>query len=100
MKYSSKDLEKVANTNIEVEIKYEPRAIYDLLIEETEECFLADRLLERLEIYIQALEIIYNHKLLNYVLGNKKCANMYHLDEDELSILRKIVRVKEKENEN
>ena len=38
---------------------------------------------------LKALEIIKEHKLLNYVLKNEKCANMYHLSEREKDILKK-----------
>ena len=36
---------------------------------------------------LKALKIIKEHKLLNYVLKNKKCAEMYHLQEDDLKFL-------------
>ena len=36
------------------------------------------------------LEIIKKHKLLNYVLKNEKCANMYHLSKEEIDLLREI----------
>lgn len=36
---------------------------------------------------LEALKIIKEHKLLNYVLKNKKCAEMYHLQEDDLKFL-------------
>ena len=38
---------------------------------------------------LEALDIIKKHKLLNYVLKNKKCMNMYHLTEEEIILLRK-----------
>lgn len=37
---------------------------------------------------LKVLEIIKDHKLLNYVLKNKKCANMYHLTEREINLLK------------
>lgn len=49
-----------------------------------EECY--EIVMEDLEI----LEIIKKHKLLNYVLKNEKCANMYHLSKEECDLLREI----------
>lgn len=39
---------------------------------------------------LEVLEIIKKHKLLNYVLKNEKCANMYHLSKEEIDLLREI----------
>lgn len=39
---------------------------------------------------LELLEIIKKHKLLNYVLKNEKCANMYHLSKEECDLLREI----------
>lgn len=39
---------------------------------------------------LEILEIIKKHKLLNYVLKNEKCANMYHLSKEEIDLLREI----------
>lgn len=39
---------------------------------------------------LETLEIIKKHKLLNYVLKNEKCANMYHLSKEEIDLLREI----------
>lgn len=36
---------------------------------------------------LEILEIIRTHKLLNYVIKNKKCANMYHLTCEKLGLL-------------
>lgn len=49
-------------------------------------CFLREIIEKDLEI----LEIIKKHKLLNYVLKNEKCANMYHLSKEECDLLREI----------
>ena len=49
--------------------------------------------LDRLNIIekdLEILEIIKKHKLLNYVLKNEKCANMYHLSKEECDLLREI----------
>ena len=40
---------------------------------------------------LKALEIIKNHKLMNYVLKNKKCADMYHLTEEECDFLKEVL---------
>lgn len=40
--------------------------------------------------YLEILEIIKKHKLLNYVLKNEKCANMYHLLKEECDLLREL----------
>lgn len=37
---------------------------------------------------LEILEIIRTHKLLNYVIKNKKCATMYHLTDEELNKLK------------
>ena len=39
---------------------------------------------------LEILEIIKKHKLLNYVLKNEKCANMYHLSKEECDLLREL----------
>ena len=39
---------------------------------------------------LEILEIIKKHKLLNYVLKNEKCANMYHLSKEECDLLREV----------
>lgn len=39
----------------------------------------------------KALEIIKEHKLLNYVLKNEKCANMYHLSKDKIDLLKEVL---------
>lgn len=44
----------------------------------------------KLEKDLEVLEIIKKHKLLNYVLKNEKCANMYHLSKEEIDLLREI----------
>ena len=36
----------------------------------------------------KALKIIKEHKLLNYVIKNQKCAAMYHLSEEEIEYLK------------
>ena len=47
-------------------------------------------LLNSIEKDLEILEIIKKHKLLNYVLKNEKCANMYHLSIEECDLLREI----------
>ena len=44
-----------------------------------------------IETAFKALEIIKEHKLLNYVLKNEKCANMYHLSKEEKDLLKKAI---------
>ena len=46
--------------------------------------------LQPIEQDLEILEIIKKHKLLNYVLKNEKCANMYHLSKEEIDLLREI----------
>ena len=46
--------------------------------------------LDDLDKKLTMLEIIKKHKLLNYVLKNEKCANMYHLSKEECDLLREI----------
>jgi len=45
-----------------------------------------------LEKALKALEIIEVHKLLNYVLKNKKCASMYHLSDEEIESLKELIK--------
>lgn len=40
---------------------------------------------------LKALEIIKEHKLLNYVLKNEKCSNMYHLSKEEKDLLKEAI---------
>ena len=50
-------------------------------------------IVKKLDIIEQDLEILEKnkkHKLLNYVLKNEKCANMYHLSKEEIDLLREI----------
>lgn len=42
-----------------------------------------------------AFRIIKEHKLLNYVLKNDKCAEMYHLNLFEKHLLKKVFYEKE-----
>lgn len=49
-----------------------------------------DEAIETIEKDLEILEIIKKHKLLNYVLKNEKCANMYHLSKEEIDLLREI----------
>ena len=46
--------------------------------------------LDDLDKKLTMLEIIKKHKLLNYVLKNEKCANMYHLSKEECDLLREL----------
>ena len=46
--------------------------------------------LDDLDKKLTILKIIKKHKLLNYVLKNEKCANMYHLSKEECDLLKEI----------
>ena len=48
---------------------------------------------EGVEKKLKALEIIKEHKLLNYVLKNEKCANMYHLSKEDKDLLEKVIKI-------
>ena len=48
--------------------------------------------LDDLDKKLTILEIIKKHKLLNYVLKNEKCANMYHLSKEECDLLRETLK--------
>ena len=48
--------------------------------------------LDDLDKKLTILKIIKKHKLLNYVLKNEKCANMYHLSKEECDLLREILK--------
>ena len=37
---------------------------------------------------LRLLEIIKNHKLLNYVIKNEKCASMYQLNESQIKLIK------------
>ena len=40
----------------------------------------------------EILRIIKEHKLLNYILKNPKCAGMYHLSEEEIEVLKEVIK--------
>lgn len=42
----------------------------------------------------RTLDIIKEHKLLNYILKNEKCANMYNLSEEEIETLKEFIKLK------
>lgn len=48
--------------------------------------------LDTIEKELKAFAIICDHKLLNYVLKNEKCANMYHLQKEEIELLKEVVK--------
>ena len=48
--------------------------------------------LDDLENILAALDVIKEHKLLNYVLKNEKCANMYHLSKEKCDLLKEILK--------
>jgi hypothetical protein len=52
---------------------------------------IKDYIYEVLKKHLEALKIIKEHKLLNYVLKNEKCANMYHLSKEEKDLLREVM---------
>lgn len=37
---------------------------------------------------LEVLKIVKEHKLLNYVIKNKKCADMYKLTDEEIDVLK------------
>lgn len=56
---------------------------------DTNDCSEQDcELLQQACIKANVLDIIKKHKLLNYVLKNKKCAAMYHLSDNEIDIIK------------
>ena len=72
------------------ELRTELDSIHKLgLLEDIEEKHSVLSLVD-LDNRLSALEIIKEHKLLNYVLKNEKCANMYHLSKEECDLLREI----------
>ena len=40
---------------------------------------------------LRLLEIIKNHKLLNYVIKNEKCASMYQLNESQIKLIKELL---------
>ena len=40
----------------------------------------------------RAIEIIKDHKLLNYVLKNPKCAKAYNLSDKDIRILKEVIK--------
>ena len=56
-----------------------------IVLEQYDECY------DTIEKELKALEIIKKHKLLNYIFKNKKCANMYHLLEEETELLKEVM---------
>ena len=41
---------------------------------------------------LEVLKIVKEHKLLNYVIKNKKCANMYKLTDDKIEKLKEWIK--------
>lgn len=55
---------------------------------------LEDFIIKKSTSYIRRLEafrIIKEHKLLNYIFKNEKCANMYHLSKEEIKVLKEVL---------
>ena len=48
--------------------------------------------LDIIENALKGLEIIRKHKLLNYVIKNRKCANMYHITDEEIKMLKGVIK--------
>jgi len=46
--------------------------------------------LDIIEKELKVIEIIGNHKLLNYILKNEKCASMYHLSKEKIDLLKEV----------
>ena len=80
---SNREIENYVNTDLTIAIDKLGK-LED--IEEKHNISSLDDLDKKLTI----LEIIKKHKLLNYVLKNEKCANMYHLSKEEIDLLREI----------
>ena len=83
---SNREIENYVNTDLTIAI--------DKLgqLEDIEEKYKIS--LDDLDRKLTVLEIIKKHKLLNYVLKNEKCANMYHLSKEEIDLLREIEKWK------
>lgn len=62
-----------------------------ILEEELNSTLDAERLAEPLESALEALDIIKERKLLNYVLKNEKCAKMYNLSKSNIDKLKRIM---------
>ena len=80
---SNREIENYVNTDLTIAI--------DKLgqLEDIEEKYNISSL-DELDKKLIMLEIIEKHKLLNYVLKNEKCANLYHLSKEECDLLREI----------
>ena len=66
------------------------RIIFEAKMEKPIFSMYYQEFLNPIEKDLEILEIIKKHKLLNYVLKNEKCANMYHLSKEEIDLLREI----------
>ena len=66
------------------------RIIFEAKMEKPIFSMYYQEFLRPIEKDLELLEIIKKHKLLNYVLKNEKCANMYHLSKEEIDLLREI----------
>ena len=66
------------------------RIIFEAKMEKPIFSMYYQEFLKPIEKDLEVLEIIKKHKLLNYVLKNEKCANMYHLSKEECDLLREI----------
>lgn len=67
---------------------------YKIVERVLEACDVASRqgLFDDMESILEASVIIMEHKLLNYVFKNEKCASMYHLTNEEIDKLKEAFR--------
>lgn len=65
--------------------------VFHLEMGKVDEMFISNSF-EIIEKALNALEIIKEHKLLNYVLKNEKCANMYHLSKEKCDLLKEALK--------
>ncbi len=67
------------------------RIIFEAKMEKPIFSMYYQEFLRPIEQDLEILEIIKKHKLLNYVLKNEKCANMYHLSTNEIQKLKEFM---------
>lgn len=51
-----------------------------------------DNIMEPIERDIEVIEIIKEHKLLNYVIKNKKASRAYNLTNKQIEVLKELVK--------
>ena len=58
------------------------------VVKDADITFVCDYRIDNIRRDLEVLKIVKEHKLLNYVIKNKKCADMYKLTDEEIDVLK------------